>query len=167
MKNLIIIFFAVTSLNAFSQENFKWDKVIEVNKTQTDLYSSTKEFIADYWKSANNVIQNDDREGGVLIVKGITKHPIEFNKINVQYYTYAYTIKFYLKENRCRILIENVFCESGEHKDLKLIQPNDTEYPKYYKPEKCKATQQSLKYTLNNIVLAFEEHVKKENNSNW
>ncbi len=36
--------------------------------TKTHLYSATKMFIAEFWKSAKDVIQNDDKEAGIILI---------------------------------------------------------------------------------------------------
>src|SRR5690606_23304563 len=45
-------------------------EVLEVAKTKTQLYSSSLEWIAKKWRSANDVIQSKDFDGGIIIVKG-------------------------------------------------------------------------------------------------
>ena len=55
--------------------------------TEFFIYSDTKLFIGNYWKSAKDVIQNDDKEGGIILLKGI-------QLMNVSYalatFTYVY-----------------------------------------------------------------------------
>ena len=48
------------------------EKIDSVNKTKLQIYTDTKMFIAEYWKSAQNVIQNDDKDAGVILIKGST-----------------------------------------------------------------------------------------------
>jgi hypothetical protein len=151
MKKLLILFGLLAS-TCVAQENFIWDKVIESEKPKSELYSTTKQFIAETWRSAQDVIQNDDKEGGSIIVKGISRQYYSFNAVNTVYYIYNYTVKFSLKDNKVRMQIENVKCDRGEHGALKLIQPTDTTYPKGYKPERCKAMQQYLKDELNQLL---------------
>lgn len=73
MKKLISIAIVLMSiLPLYSQENFKWDIVTEVpGLSKNELYSITKMFIAKTWKSANNVIQNDDKDAGQILVRVI------------------------------------------------------------------------------------------------
>ena len=69
-------------------------------------------FIADNWKSAQNVIQNDDREGGNILVKGLTQ-TIRVNRgLMVSDFTFSYTIKFMFKDNKYKFVIEDVRCHS-------------------------------------------------------
>lgn len=107
---LMLIF---VSLSSVAQENFEWDIIQESSKTKEQLYSDTKMFIAEAWKSAQNVIQNDDKENGLILVKGLS---IQSIKIQLVYpdWTFAYTVKFYVKDNKYRIVIENVNCETAK-----------------------------------------------------
>jgi outer membrane lipoprotein-sorting protein len=160
MRTFILLFLLFCG-SASAQENFQWDKVIETEKSKQELYSNAKSFIAETWKSAKDVIQNDDQEGGLIILKGISTQNFSFNTSNNVYYVYRYTMKIYVKENKTRVVISDVFCERGEHSNLKLIQPNDTEYPKYYKPERCRAMQENLRMELSGIVKAYEASLNK------
>lgn len=99
--------------SCFGQKNFVWEKVDTSSKTKNQLYSDTKMFIADKWNSAQNVIQNDDKEGGNILIKGLTQK-IRVNRgLSVDDYTFSYTIKFMFKENKYRMVIDDVRCHSS------------------------------------------------------
>ena len=72
MKKIILLTLVTFFNSAFSQTDFKWDKVDSVSKNKGQIYSDTKMFIAEFWKSAQNVIQNDDKEGGMILLKGVS-----------------------------------------------------------------------------------------------
>jgi hypothetical protein len=112
MKQLISFVFILSSCILSAQSNFHWDVIDSVAKTKAAIYSDTKLFIAETWNSAQNVIQNDDKEGGVILLKGIAKVSSTF-QMNVHEYAYGYTVKLYQKEGKFRIVIENVHCESA------------------------------------------------------
>ncbi len=124
--SIILIFTLTFNLNG--QESFKIDLIDSSNLKKNELYSATKQFIAQTWKSANNVIQNDDRDGGNVVVKGVSemKVPGMFGYT----YIYAYTFTFRVKDEKFRITLDNIYCENAKVKsnnscDLKLIQPFD------------------------------------------
>lgn len=73
------------------------------------MYSKTKLFIGETWKSAQDVIQSDDKEGGVVLVKGLSIQNL-FYQMNDHRWTYSYTIKFMIKDNKCRVIIDDVKC---------------------------------------------------------
>jgi hypothetical protein len=108
MKKLILLLFGILSFGlSFGQTNFKWEKTDSVAKTKEQIYSDTKMFIAEKWKSAKDVIQNDDKETGVILVKGLIEESISGTYI----FVYGYAVKFLMKENKYKIIIEDVHCE--------------------------------------------------------
>jgi len=122
MKKLFlsgVLFFIVSY--SFAQKDFQWDVIDTISKTKSEIYTDTKLFIAETWNSAQSVIQNDDKEGGVILVKGITKVSTFF-QLNPHDYTYKYTVKFFQKEGRFKIVLDEVHCTSA------LCQMN--EWPK-------------------------------------
>ena len=70
---MLLLLFILGNIGlSYSQTNFQWEKIDSVNKSKAQIYSDTKMFIAEVWKSANSVIQNDDKESGLILVKGST-----------------------------------------------------------------------------------------------
>ncbi len=82
----IFLFFLITVFSAplFGQTlpidektgKVAYQEVVNVNidkNSKTDLYLKGKEWIATTFKSANDVIQMDDKEGGIIIGKGVIK----------------------------------------------------------------------------------------------
>jgi len=106
----VIVILIFSTQKSFSQTNFEWDVIIDsLTETQSNLYSKTKLFIAETWNSAQNVIQNDDAEKGLILVKGISNQNL-FYQLSEHKWNFSYTVKFMLKENKCRIIINNVYC---------------------------------------------------------
>jgi len=64
MKKVFIVLSLCLSQIVFAQNDFKWETIDSTFNSKDQLYSLTKTFIAEKWKSANDVIQNDDKEGG-------------------------------------------------------------------------------------------------------
>jgi hypothetical protein len=91
---------------------FTWEKTDSVTKTKAQIYSDTKMFIAITWKSAKNVIQNDDKEGGIILLKGSTTREV-FYLGTTWYYVYYYNVTFRMKDNKFKIVIDNLYCESA------------------------------------------------------
>lgn len=127
---LSIVFCLVT--NVFGQAGFKWEKVDSVAKTKSQIYSDTKLFIAKTWKSAKDVIQNDDKESGVILIKGSCVQA--FNK-NLGFcpmeYVYDYMVTFKIKEGKFKIILDNVHCSSAhggggtQYQSINPIEPSD------------------------------------------
>ena len=109
MKNLILfVVIFVTTHNLCAQENFEWDVIDSIPKLKNQIYTDTKLFIADNWRESKAVIQNDDKEGGNILLKGLTCPTI---KVMTSDYTYCYdyTVIFMMKDNKFRIKIYDVY----------------------------------------------------------
>lgn len=114
MKRHILLSLSVLiSIFSHGQTNFKWDIVIDsLEENQSQLYSKTKLFIGETWRSSQDVIQNDDAAAGVILVKGLSVQNL-FYQMNDHRWTYAYSIKFMVKDKKCRIVIDNVYCDAA------------------------------------------------------
>jgi hypothetical protein len=176
MKNkLLTIFFMFTLLLGHAQTDFKWEKIDSVPKTKSQIYSDTKMFIAENWKSAQNVIQNDDKDAGMILLKGVNVQSRVF-QMNEHKWTYSYVVKFFMKEGRYKIVIDNVTCVSavcGAY-NWPLIEACDScEFPGYTKTslnkERYTELLSSLKDELQRIVDKYEKSIKtpSQSNSDW
>lgn len=172
MKTLLFTLFMFIGAVSYSQVNFKWDVITDsLVDNKNDLYSKTKLFIGENWKSAQNVIQNDDKEAGVILIKGTLQKERRSLTMrgNRQIWTFSYTIKFFMKDTKCRIVIENVNCQSSrdEHYNELNIIPVADFYPSSkgkkitgLSEEKYLELMTSLKNDLQSIADLYSNHVK-------
>lgn len=108
LLSIAVLFFFIGT----GQRNFKWEKVDSVAKTKEQLYSDTKMFIAENWKSSQSVIQNDDKEVGVILVRGEIIQTTLI-QITLLKWIYSYSIKFFMRDGKYKMIIENVTCTSA------------------------------------------------------
>jgi hypothetical protein len=169
MKNLIFLLSFAFCANVISQNNFEWILKDSVDMSKTQIYSLTKQFIAKTWKSANDVIQNDDETGGVINVKGLTS-PIVFTHAGATYsYTYSYLITFKMKDNRFMMELNNVKCHStlGSSFDNKYyIEPDQCDSKNKKFETKCLQLMIDLKSQLQNIVDLYTKEIESSQ-SDW
>lgn len=178
MKNHLLLLLALITINnVFAQENFVWEKTDSVAKTKEQIYSDTKMFIAEYWKSAKSVIQNDDKEGGLILVKGI----VMVSRVYALYpyeYTYSYNVTFRMKNSKYKITIDNVYCESaniGDVRKLKVVHPFEGDDAPDMKSglggglpkKKLIEVMTELKNRLQMITDEYSEYLNKSHNSDW
>lgn len=127
-KTYLLILTSILFQGASAQTNFKWEKVDSTSKSASQIYSDTKMFIAETWKSSKDVIQNDDKEAGVILVKGssIRKQPFMMGEY---VYIYNYSVTFKMKDNKFKITLDNVYCESaymsGGKGSITKVEPFD------------------------------------------
>jgi len=131
MKKIILMTLSILMFYLSNgQTNFIWEVTDSVAKTKAQLYSDSKMFIAKNWNSSKDVIQNDDKEAGVILIKGTSIMKVSFMTL-VYVYVYNYTVTFKMKDNKYKISIDNVYCESayyyGGNGSVAKIQPFDGE----------------------------------------
>lgn len=165
--------------------NFDWVMIDSSKYTKTELYAITKNWIANYWNDANTVIKNDSKEDGTITVRGSSKQ-YAGNSINPQaiIYYYKYNINFYFKDNKYKMTIKDVACESAIASTINIyninstivcLEPFDTipeNYSVWYSISKKQATQ--LMIDLKNYFIYILTDYKKairnskdENDSDW
>lgn len=113
MKKILIMSIFTGMVGMLQSQTFKWEKLDSTNKTKSQLYSDTKMFIAETWKSAQNVIQDDDKEGGMILVKGISNSCESYRFGGHFEYTFSYSVKFLFKDRKWKIVVDQVNCNRG------------------------------------------------------
>lgn len=181
MKKVLFValsLFIVISINA---QDFKFEKIIEINKSQSELYSLSKMFVADFWNSAKNVTQNQDDALSTIQLKAIKDLEIKAGMGLVNLYTYKYSVKLQAKDNKCRIQIYDIECIDayqsglGTKHEIPQIQPftgDDTEQKtksmgKGISKKKAVEMMNDLTSFFNSIILSYENQLKSSNDDNW
>lgn len=117
MKNTLSIIFFLKSSFAFCQTEELYQRDLPLNengiieltsvfdapeKSKNDLYILLKSWIAEKYVSANKVIQVDDKEAGLIIVKGIFQYDDWIT------YSQHHMLKFQIKDNKFRVTLTNI-----------------------------------------------------------
>lgn len=167
MITLIMCFIVIKTFGQNPEMNV--DKTFESTETKDVLYSKSKMFISEMFKSANDVIQNDDKENGIILVKGIIKESFEYSMKTLDY-NFSFTMKIYVKDNKYRIVISDVSNSSAPYQHNKLMINNyrgafSDNLPK----NKYWALMESLSKSLNDFASRFENYMNRESisNDNW
>ncbi len=106
MKRILLLAFMLIGGRLFAQE---WKVVEWEGKSQPEIRSAIKVWIADYFKSAKDVIQLD--EPARIMVKGVS---IENDVITVMgnsipaNYTMNFTLDFQIKDDKFRYQTKNI-----------------------------------------------------------
>ena len=170
MKKLFLfqIVFLMIS-HVFAQTDFVWLKIDSIPKTKSQIYSDTKLFIADYWKSSKIVIQNDNKDEGVILVNGKNLQIFNFGLCPYEY-IYDYTVTFKMKDRKYKISIDHVFCSAAyggvTRTPLKKIEPSDEiPYPLetgWLAEKRAVKMMQALKQELQTIVDSYIAFLKAQ-----
>ena len=154
---LLLLMFGVTNTIIYSQVENKLAKfpdyqgvVIIQEKSANDIYAGVKLWVASNFKSANDVIQLDDKENGIMVVKG--NSIVYFTFVGKKYPARVhFTLKIEVKDNKFRytFLVTDVVDESGN-------RPISFMNSMVNKPDKA-----SIKEVADNIVDKFNDIINK------
>lgn len=172
-KFILFSVFVFASISMFGQSEFNFDVKDSVNLSKDKIYSATKSFIAIYWKSAQNVIQSDDKEAGLIVIKANVVITQRYQVLWLKY-VFPYTVKLYMKNNKYRIVIDNVYCESAYCDDTKWpLLPITFEYPGYFKTSLVKdryvQIMTELQSRIAEIVNSYKDSIRnyKSSSEDW
>lgn len=136
----------------------------DINKNS--LYSASKQWVATNFKSANSVIQMDDKEEGVLIGKGTIDYPCTGNSWQCGGLSGAFikfTLKIETKDNKVRITFSDI-----THYDPNVIidkKPFETQVKQLTKYDNLTA----VRNKFDEIIKDYEMSIKKIHltDNNW
>jgi len=172
-KVLLPIIFMIMCVSSFAQ-NFEFSKTDSIPMKKDEIYSKTKMFITDTWKSSKAVIENDDKEGGIIQLKGIYKTKGVFTLAGNYYYIYGYTVRIRMKDNKYKVEIYDVICKdvacTASGRTGILIQPfegdgKDVKTSNFFggiSKKKAIEMMAELKGDLNSIIIAYSDCISKQ-----
>ncbi|MGY6648328.1 DUF4468 domain-containing protein [Wenyingzhuangia sp. IMCC45574] len=168
MKRIIYLLILITfSIKSFSQEklldilpiengNVVYTEVIKVeNINKKELYNRAKKWVVLKYKSANDVIQLDDKEDGIIIGKG---------NFGIKYYsrkpTIEHTIQIETKDGRYKYTVSS-FIYSDVQNDTFTIE----KFPKSWFGKK--KLYKTLDEKVNSIIADLKKFMKTELKDDW
>lgn len=101
----------------FDEETHRitYQGVVEVPSVSKDqLYVRAHEWVAKTYRSANDVIQMQDKEAGQLITKGLTRVTLHVMGMNADAGVIRHTLTIYVKDARYKYILSNFV-----HEDLR------------------------------------------------
>lgn len=145
--------------------------VVTVDSTLTAdiLYTNAKEWAAKYFKSAQHVIQMDDKETGTLILKGNFKTGTNCRAVIGPTDYINFTLSIYTKNGRYKYiltdLIVNTTLQSG---DLRNYPIDGTDKkPKSVMPKKWRDTLGIAHTMSEDLVNSLKSGIIAKRNDNW
>lgn len=141
-------------------------EIIDVpNKTKDQIFEGSKIWIAQSFKSANNVIQYADKDTGSIIGKGNIQYPCDgfidcgaFGKDIVNF-----TIKIDIKNDKARVVISDI-----KRTNLTYVQGGYNANLGRESPINIVEHQQKITVKLKNVVDQYKVAITSSNaNDNW
>lgn len=168
MKNILtsILFVIATSftngqeklLDILPIENgsVTYTGIVQVDSaSKNNLYFRAKKWFVDYYKSAKDVIQLDDKDNGEITGKGFFK---------ISYYTREpyinHTISILVKDGRFKYIITD-FSYSDNQDDKFTIE----HFPNGWAGKKKLFT--TIDDEIKTIITSIEKFMKRKNNDDW
>jgi hypothetical protein len=167
MNKLIIVAIVFYSTTTLGQSNFQWEKVDSVSKSKNEIYSLTKLYISENWKSAQEVIQNDDKDGGIILIKGASIEEFAFMG-GVYVYVYKYTMTFKMKDNKYKMKSSGVKVTKLAPFEGENCPDTGTFKAPGLPKKKAIIMMSEFKQNLQSLVDSYPEYIKKEiKKSDW
>lgn len=124
MKKLkLILFILILSFKSNAQNNFKWETSGSIDKNKNEIYPFIKSYIHTTWYTTKDIIQRENKDSGIIVVKSGFKYVIKlFKSTSIVYYNY--NLLFSIKGDKIKIRIDNVVCEKIiVNDDIKYVVP--------------------------------------------
>ncbi len=114
MKNLLTLILLFPALCYCQNQDFKFIKIDSVSGSKSDLYSKSKIWIADNFRSTKDVLQMDDKDAGHIVVRTLFKTVAKGGFGNSIGYDYVnFKISIDIKDGKYRIVIDEFEHETG------------------------------------------------------
>ena len=158
----------VSTTTAFSQKPLEFEYVQTFpGFTKDDIYSKVKIWISEYYKSAKNVIELDDKENGVIILHPTSK--FNFTQFTIITTYVDYQCKILIKDSKIKIINNSFINNSIAYKAWAqgLVYGEDYKpkfgYGKFYKQlqEHCKNIDTGITESITTTILL------QRNDNNW
>tara|TARA_R110002167_G_C12338435_1_gene620897 strand:+ start:41 stop:613 length:573 start_codon:yes stop_codon:yes gene_type:complete len=110
-KIAVILAVALINLTSYSQvvsENKDYVLVDSIDLTKSEIYDKTKYFIADAWMSANSITQLDNKENGIILIKGSLIHSVRGMALTY-HYNFKYTVEFRMRDGKFKMTVKDIY----------------------------------------------------------
>lgn len=164
MKTLITLLFLIPALS-FSQlkldpqtKSFHNEKIIELDSMSKDqIYSKTKVWFAETFKSSEAVITSDLKEEGLITGRYVDNYYLSSGL----YYDFNNLIKVYIKDNKVKVVISGIEAK-GYTLESYMIKPDGT-YPRKMYQKMFEDIDTKTTATISGL----ETFLKKKINNDW
>ena len=178
MKKIVFVFtlFTAMTLTVIGQKPLMYTEVIQADSiSKLELYNRAKSWFSTTYNSANNVIQNDNKEDGEIIGKAnIIYNPKVFSGSEQTKGSIKYTIKIYVKEGRCKYeitdFIHDPFGNQYGKSSMGLITtdkecPNPKPFAKGWSNNVWEDIKNQIDENITKLVNSLKESLSKKSES--
>lgn len=124
--------------------------VVEVpGVSKADLYTRANAWVANTYRSANAVIQMQDKEAGQLIVKGLTRVTVRSLGMNADAGVVRHTLTIYVKDGRYKYVLTGLTHDGTGTPNIFSAGPLEQEIGKLYSMGNSKKQWDEIKRQAN------------------
>lgn len=132
--------------------------VIDVpNNSKDEIFTKLNKWIALNYRSANDVLQLNDKESGVIIVRGIYS--------NGSWVDVLHTLQMDVKENKVRIKIGSMYCNYGRSEEYTMKKVISTR--SFFSKRQTQQFKQLMINKINTTVKSIENYLLLADDSKW
>jgi hypothetical protein len=160
---ILLTVFLGLHLKLNSQENFKWERVVELKGSRLDLHTKATKVLPGLFNWSYSEIDDTYTKFGMRIWSATEVNlPIDLGMDKVTYYfTYVFTVEF--KDNKYRVEIDDLSFGKSFHNrytDIPLTDNYDGEKSYNISKRAHKKVMRDLKATLTTLINSFERGMK-------
>lgn len=185
MKNMflsIILFIAfspismsqtIVKVDSVSNEIVYSDIVVVNSVSKNDLYVNVKQWISSEFNSTKSVIDLDDRETGIIVLKPLI--PIYANYMSTRYLSanISYVFTIYLKDGKYKYVANNFYHDfvpgssiPGYGNCSNMLKPTNKLYKKEY-DKILIAIDSNMRLIESSLKSYLDKSISGDNNNNW
>lgn len=148
------------NITIFSQVKNEYSNTYENDTCKKEyLFSKSKMYIVDVFKSANNVIQNEDLSYGAIVCKG---------NVESGGYRFSFTLKIKVKDGICKIVVDEIYnsstpiSSSGQKYGTLSLDGYEGMWKNNMTKKRYIAIMEDVNRKLNNLVDNYDDFIIAE-----
>lgn len=131
MRTYLILLFFLT-FKSFAQEitfpvdsttnRVSYTNVVQINKSQNELYDNAMSWVSNYYKSSKSVIDMADKDLGKIVLKPVLRQiwNMTFSVNELGYWNYKVTIL--VKDNKYKYIVTDFYHKGAQAKSLGFLE---------------------------------------------
>jgi hypothetical protein len=172
MKHLLILIpFLITLTSARAQDKvIAYTGIVTIDSTTSKdvLFSRAKRWVAENFNSAQTVIQNEDKEGGSLILKAGFPYMqvVPLSKFDA-FMHYTFSLSF--KEGKFKYDITNFYpeCDSRSYPSMTEAQEPNKQFKDAFGKKGWAKTKEVIAEKMPKMVDSLVAYMKTDKGANW
>lgn len=177
MKGVLLLVFGLLMNTAWAAKGDTVNSVQEIvgfgDMSKSQIYKNSRQWVATSFKSAQNVIQMEDKEEGIIVLKGQADYPCypdsdgmtTFRCLGYTDASIKFTLKIETKDGRARLSFDDLATYFPQKCSDSICTP-ETTMAIENRNAKTDTVSQVKRY-LQGVIADYYKKVVKNNNDEW